>query len=63
MTLLRNAAKCLRCDEEIESRHRHDFVSCRCGDIFVDGGPDYRRFGYRLEATYEDLSEYSVEPE
>lgn len=43
--IIRNSAKCKLCDDEIESTHRHDFVSCKCGEIFVDGGKDYRRHG------------------
>lgn len=58
MALTRNAAKCLNCGEVVESRHRHDWVSCRCGNIFVDGGLDYRRFGYLLQAEFENLAEY-----
>lgn len=42
----RNSAKCLLCNEEIESRHVHDFVRCSCGNIAVDGGTHYiRRIG------------------
>lgn len=37
--------KCLRCEEEIYSNSRHDFVSCRCGARFIDGGFDYTRTG------------------
>ncbi len=43
--ILRNAAKCLKCGDEIESMHVHDFVSCSCGTIFVDGGREYLRYG------------------
>ena len=43
--IVRNAARCRRCRTVIESRHRHDFVSCPCGAIFVDGGTDYLRAG------------------
>lgn len=43
----RNQARCLVCGDVIESKHRHDYVSCRCGAIAVDGGADYeRRIGY-----------------
>ena len=31
------------CEEEIESVHRHDFVTCKCGNVSVDGGKDYLR--------------------
>ena len=43
--VVRNAARCRRCDTVVESRHRHDFVWCACGAIFVDGGTDYIRWG------------------
>ena len=42
----RNAAICGLCEMEIESTFRHDFRQCRCGNLFVDGGNDYQRFGY-----------------
>lgn len=54
--ITRNAARCKKCGTVIESCHRHDFMSCKCGAIFVDGGHDYlRRGGY--PADCEDLSE------
>lgn len=43
--IISNKAKCLACGDIIESRHRHDFVECSCGAIFVDGGHDYFRAG------------------
>ena len=41
--LKRNAVKCNACNEVIESKHRHDFVTCKCGKISVDGGLDYAK--------------------
>lgn len=43
--VIRNSAKCLLCETEIVSKHRHDFVRCKCGDVFVDGGNVYIRRG------------------
>lgn len=43
MVIFRNAAKCRRCGDEIESKYRHDFRTCKCGAISVDGGLDYLR--------------------
>jgi len=37
----RNRARCRRCGDVIESKSRHDFVTCRCGAISVDGGDCY----------------------
>jgi hypothetical protein len=38
--------RCLKCQDVIQSTHVHDFVRCKCGAIFVDGGSDYLRMGY-----------------
>jgi hypothetical protein len=38
-----NRAGCRSCGDIIESTHRHDYVTCRCGAISVDGGSDYQR--------------------
>ena len=27
----------------MESKHVHDFVRCKCGESFLDGGDDYQR--------------------
>lgn len=57
MTIIRNAARCRLCGDEIESRYGHDWVSCSCGEIFVDGGRRYLRSGARDFANFESLSE------
>jgi hypothetical protein len=49
-TRIRNRARCLKCGDIIESKHRHDFVSCSCGTIFVDGGNEYWRYGGDLNS-------------
>ncbi len=41
--ILRNSGICPDCNEEIVSRFRHDFVKCKCGESFVDGGLSYLR--------------------
>jgi hypothetical protein len=35
--ILRNSIKCNHCNDEIESKHRHDFVTCTCHKVGVDG--------------------------
>lgn len=37
----RNEAKCLGCGDTIRSTNRHDFRSCKCGNLSVDGGSWY----------------------
>lgn len=58
MTITRNAARCRKCDTVVESTYRHDFVSCKCGAIFVDGGREYLRAGGNPE-DFESLAEYT----
>lgn len=61
--IVRNAARCRKCGDVIESKHRHDFVYCKCGAIAVDGGKDYlRRSVTESFDDLEDLSE-SIEVE
>lgn len=38
-------AQCVLCEDIIESTHRHHFVTCKCGEIFLDGGDEYLRYG------------------
>lgn len=52
----RNAARCRKCGTVIESKHRHDFVWCKCRAIFVDGGLDYLRAGGNPE-DFESLAD------
>jgi hypothetical protein len=53
--IVQNAVNCLSCGDLIVSKHRHDFVTCTCGAISVDGGQEYlRRVGDFANAV--DLS-------
>lgn len=49
--IIKNQAKCLLCGDMIESKSRHDFVTCSCGSLSVDGGKLYliRSFQNRLD--------------
>lgn len=59
--IITNTIRCKHCDDTIESRHRHDFQACKCGAVFVDGGREYLRRGFRTspEDDYVELSTYS----
>jgi hypothetical protein len=60
--LVRNAAQCRKCGDLIVSKHRHDFVTCKCGAISVDGGLNYsRRTGNPADMI--DMCEYSTKPD
>ena len=55
--IIQNAVTCLGCGDFIVSKHRHDFVTCTCGAISVDGGQSYlRRVGDFTNAVDESWS-------
>jgi hypothetical protein len=51
----RNSVRCNHCGDEIVSAYRHDFVTCSCEAVFVDGGSTYRRIG-GSPADYTDTA-------
>lgn len=56
--IVQNAVICNKCDDFIVSKHRHDFVTCKCGNISVDGGQEYlRRAGVGIsDRSYTNMS-------
>lgn len=56
--LIINRAKCLLCNDVITSEHSHDFKTCKCGNLSIDGGNEYPRRLYNEPNSYQDLSEY-----
>lgn len=57
MKIIANKIQCKNCGDVIESKFRHHFVMCSCGDTSVDGGTDYLKRSYRTEGCYIELSE------
>ena len=56
-----NKAKCLSCGDIIESKHVHDYKTCKCGKISVDGGLEYLKRSvpkFPIEDWMQDMSEY-----
>ena len=56
MKILKNAIRCNLCGDEIESKHRHDYVQCSCGTCAVDGGHDYLRRNTKSSDCFVELS-------
>lgn len=54
--IVRNSAVCLACGDHLESKYRHDFCSCSCGAVSVDGGHDYLRRIAVIGAEFKDTS-------
>lgn len=57
--IFRNSAQCLSCGEILISKSRHDFVTCSCGRLSVDGGSWYAKRSFSVEpgAGYTDMTE------
>lgn len=57
--LISNKARCKHCGDVIESKYTHDYQTCSCGAIAVDGGTEYLRRCFRTkpEDDFEDLSQ------
>lgn len=54
---MENAAHCQSCNSVIRSTHRHDFRSCECGRLSVDGGTWYLRRLFSTDAQgWDDRS-------
>lgn len=54
--ILRNAIRCKKCGDIIESTHVHDFKWCSCESVAVDGGHEYlHRIG-----NSDDIEELSI---
>ena len=58
-----NSIKCLKCGDVIRSKNRHNYVSCSCGAVAVDGGSWYTKInGYaedwkNISVPYNDVEE------
>lgn len=62
--ILRNAIRCNSCGEAIESTRTHEFVTCSCGRVSVDGGLSYLRRCYTTSRDdFTELSETAQAPE
>ena len=57
------AIKCPRCGDIIYSRARHDFISCSCKSVSLDGGFDYVRGAYNPTVIKEFPKTFDLEVE
>lgn len=60
--IILNRAKCLSCGDVITSFNRHDYVTCSCGKLSVDGGQDYLRRAYNDALFVEEMCVYDDDP-
>lgn len=46
-----NKITCKKCGDVIESTYTHDYKTCKCGAVAVDGGHSYLRRCFRGDTT------------
>jgi hypothetical protein len=49
---MKNRAKCKLCESIIESFHTNDYVTCKCGEISVNGGNDFYGCSYKSQENF-----------
>lgn len=54
--IIRNIIKCKKCGEILESNNTHDFKTCGCGSVSVDGGLEY----LKREGDLNNIEELSI---
>lgn len=52
--------RCKLCGDIVQSMYRHDWKSCKCGEIFIDGGSAYTRLGAK---DFDNLEFVEAGPE
>lgn len=59
MKILSNQRRCTECGAEPFSAHRHDYATCSCGKVMVDGGMSYLRCSPAGEDMYIVITDES----
>ncbi|CAM4026728.1 hypothetical protein L1N85_17125 [Paenibacillus alkaliterrae] len=63
MRLKKNLIQCLCCNDIIESVYTHDYKTCRCGAVSIDGGLEYPKRSFPSgapEEWFKELSDYEA---
>lgn len=60
---MNNRAKCKLCSSIIESFHRYDYVTCKCGEISISGGRDVLECSAKNFANFLRVDEMGNEVE
>ena len=58
-----NRVLCEKCNDIVVSNSNHDFVSCHCGNISIDGGKYYLKRSWENDPNFIELSEQIEIPE
>lgn len=58
---MRNRAKCVLCEDILESFHTHDYVTCKCGEISIDGGQNSLKTSAKNYENFLRLDDHGKE--
>lgn len=58
-----NGAQCLTCGDYVRSRNRHDYATCSCGNVSVDGGSWYAKRSFNGPYTSNVIPYNDVQKE
>ncbi len=53
---IQHGIRCTHCGDEVFSNHRHDFKSCKCKKVSIDGGFDYIKISFKEADDYEQIT-------
>lgn len=54
--IVSNEVECLECHDRPFSAYKHDYKSCKCGAVSVDGGQSYLRRSLKKGKAMKELS-------
>lgn len=61
LKIINNAAHCKKCGDFIENHSKEGYVSCSCGEIFIDSSYAFQVVGAKNFDNLVDLSVVSVD--
>ncbi|MFB1052258.1 hypothetical protein [Paraliobacillus sp. JSM ZJ581] len=53
-----NKVRCKKCNDIIESKYIHDMQYCKCKSIYIDGGKEYQRCGWKSGKQDDYIDDY-----
>jgi len=56
--IITNSVQCTHCKDIVVSEYRHDWKTCKCGKVSVDGGHDYIKRVFVEEGDFVELSKF-----
>ena len=59
--LILNSIQCKHCLDIITSHSVHNYVTCKCGKVSIDGGSEYQHISFTSKLDFKNLAVYSTD--